>query len=278
MPAIAIVQTCQTCGTQFTAKRAQCPSCKAWQLPEGIAAKEKVDPNRVDDIVFLNSVPDADIERYPTGDWDVVFGGSAKPFGLARTSTVLLGGEPGAGKSTLSLQILDAICSHTGQIGMLVGAEESAKEVMARSARLELKRRDLIALMPMGSNSELPEVLLRRRPCCVVLDSLPGFINDPIEGLELAGAMKGYAVELNAPFILVDHINKGGDFAGFIALQHKVDTTIQLSVGDDEIRTLKPIKNRYGPTGDSRAKLLGMTEKGLIVLPDDFYNDGDEDD
>ncbi len=245
-------------------------------MPEGVKV---VNPNQVDDIVFFDKEVGKDVERYPTGEWDIVFGGSLPPYGLTRTSAVLLGGEPGAGKSTICLQILDAICAHTQRQGLFVGAEAAAQEIIGGSLRLDLKRRDLIGLMPMGSNSDLSEVLVRRKPCAVILDSLPGFINDPAEGLELAGAMKGYAVDLNCPFILIDHINKGGDFAGFEALQHKVDTTILFTVDEhDDIRTIKPIKNRFGPTGMSRAKLMGMTEKGLIVLPDDFYDDGDEED
>ncbi len=118
---------------------------------------------------------------------------------------------------------------------------------------------------------------MRRKPCAVILDSLPGFVEDPADALELAGAMKGWAVQLNCPFILIDHINKGGDFAGFIKLEHKVDTTLMFTVDEvDDIRTLKPRKNRFGPTGAARSKLLGMTEGGLIVLPDDFYADGEE--
>ncbi len=271
------LQKCQQCEKEFSDERAQCPFCKAWQLPKDKhRAKTSAEGvGKEDDTVMLDQIPDADVKRIVSGPWDINFGGKGtkkEPFGIAQTSAILLGGEPGAGKSTIALQILNGIVASTGRAGLVVGAEESAAEVMARSARLTLSHRHMIRLLPMGSNSDLVTVMERHKPSCVVMDSLPGFTDDPAAAVQLAGALKSHAVFLNCPIMLIDHINKAQDFAGFMSLQHKVDTTMQLSTDDSDLRTLFTIKNRYGP--GHVESFYEMTEQGLVHV--EIEEDEDE--
>jgi len=206
-----------------------------------------------------------------TGPWDICFGG-----GIVTTSVTLIGGEPGAGKSTMSLQLSNEIARITNREIIYVGAEESAEEIKHRAMRLELTHMHLIRVHPMGSNADLGAILLNRKPSAVILDSLPGLVSDPEMAVELCGRFKDYAVELNCPIIVIDHVTKDNEFAGFKALEHKVDTTIAFNVDDGGLRYLTTIKNRFGPAHVS--VMMKMTEKGLFLGKHTEDNDEDNDD
>lgn len=255
--------TCSRCDYRFDASRSQCPSCKQWNVPEGATAAAQGDQT-----VLLSEVTGDDVARYETGPWDICFGG-----GIVTTSTTLIGGTPGAGKSTLSLQLADAIARTTKREILYVGTEESAKEIKARADRLRLKNQPLIRVFPMGSNADMGAVFLARKPSAIILDSLPGLTPDQDMAVELCKRLKDYAVTLTAPVLIIDHVTKQDDFAGLMSLQHAVDTLLTLyPTHQGEKRELTTLKNRHGPANISTN--LEMTPGGLISLGDE---DEDED-
>ncbi len=280
-------RTCVYCACKFDERKTQCPSCKQWNTcaePSAVlngnvgrAAEQGLED---DGTILLSEVKGGATTRLQTGPWDPCFGmhrtrplvlgknGHIKDdggpvYGIVTTSVTLLGGVPGAGKTTTALQICDGIVGHTRREMIYVGAEQASKEIRDTFDRLELKNHSLMRLIPCGSNADIAKVLLVRRPCAVILDSLPGLGIDAADGPAFCKALKGYAVELNAPIIVIDHVTKADSFAGLKALQHEVDTLITLSGEKDEPREMASIKNRHGACTDV---VLIMTERGLRAM------------
>ncbi len=263
------VRPCVYCEFLFDRLKGQCPSCKLFQSPAGTVGS--IGPRKV--TVRMSDIEAAEVERYICGPWDYCFGG-----GVAKTGVHLIGGAPGAGKSTLSLQMADEFPSHVAEGEVLyVGAEETVKEIKARGSRLRMKNMHRIQLLPMNELEAFAPTMLSLKPIAVFLDSLPGFVTDPQEGLELCANLKSYAIELNAPMIVIDHINKDEDFAGLMKLQHAVDGTFTLFPIDKDspIRVFETIKNRYGP--NARSSFFEMGEHGLTHLRNNCDLDEDED-
>lgn len=255
-------QTCSGCGVRFGVSRSQCPRCKCWNfgLPE---APEN------DGTILLSEVDESSEIRISTGPWDPCWGEHTDKrgkhhVGCVNNSVSLVGGKPGAGKSTLSLQFGDHILS-TMKGEVLYMAEEEAKEtVKSRAIRLGLRHIDRLRLIPMGGNRfDLGAIILKRKPVAMVYDSLSKICPDPADAVEFLARLKEYSVLLGAPSIVIDHVTKEGDFSGFMDLQHEVDGTFMFTVFPDEVREIKTIKNRNGPSGIS--VLLNMTEQGLVL-------------
>ena len=113
--------------------------------------------------------------------------------------------------------------------------------------------------------TELGRLLLEYKPSGIVLDSLPGLgLDTPQQNVEYCKALKGYAVALNCPIIIINHATKQDDLAGLMALQHDVDGTMVMFVNQDETRTLTNIKCRHGVAGVEVH--LDMTENGLVKI------------
>jgi len=248
---------CKRCDAVLRPGQDLC-SCGLWNFATVAGA---------DDTVLLSEVEDAMHERYKTGPWDECFGG-----GVVKTSVTLIGGEPGAGKSTLSLQIADRL-AREGEV-LYVAAEEDLPAIKSRALRLELSNTRSVRMVPaLGAAVDLGPMFTRYRPRAIVLDSLAGLFGDDIdEAAEAARRVKAYAVDLKAPVLIVNHVTKDGDFAGLKALEHAVDTTISffstgavVKDGDKvlrEERVMTTHKNRYGAAHVE--VFLWMTEKGLV--------------
>lgn len=273
-------RACLRCEFRFDESRAQCPSCFMWNPP-----KVTLLNGNSDQTVLLSEVSPNPIARIETGPWDTCFGTDTTTgkSGIVTTSVTLIGGAPGAGKSTMSLQLADQVAENTNREIIYVGSEESPEQIRDRATRLQLKRPHLIRLHPMGSSVDLGNILLKRKPSAIILDSLPGLTSDPEMAVELCKRFKDYSVELNAPTIIIDHVTKDGDLAGLMALQHAVDTLLTLFPVDGAMRELETVKNRFG-----RAQIsvpLVMTERGLFIPNsgnddeeyDDEYDDESED-
>lgn len=241
---------CESCAFKHAAHLAQCPKCFAWR---SLVPAYSAD----DGVVSLSDATIREVERYPTGAADPCFGG-----GLARASTILLAGEAGAGKSTLSLQIADALCTYTGRPVLYAAVEENLAQVKDRSVRLAIVRRDLIQILPMTHIHNLSRAIMTRKPCAVFVDSLSKLVGKNLDqGTEFLERAKEYAVELNAPFIALNHVTKDGEFAGLEAWKHTVDTAIRFTVFGN-VRVLTTEKNRNGEAYVS--VYFDMTAKGLI--------------
>lgn len=269
-------QKCSHCGHQFSREKVQCPSCKAWNMnsAEEAGASE-------DDTVLLSEVQDGTISRLKTGPWDYVFGGNEKTgFGIVDTSVALLGGGPGAGKSTLSLSIADSISGQSGRESLFIGAEQSEAELKLMAKRLKLKNMHLMRILKLGSQTPLQDVIEKYKAAAVIVDSLNALGVDDNEAVEMCKIFKEYAVQYHSPFIVISHVNKAGDFAGLEALQHQVDGTFSFFKQNDDddlgIRELVTIKNRNGPS--NRKAYFEMEETGLRHITPEELEELEEDD
>jgi DNA repair protein RadA/Sms len=216
--------------------------------------------------------PGVGVRHIPTGPWDACFGISyeTKQAGIVQASVNLVGGEPGAGKSTLALQLANELAGSLKKEVAYIAAEEDLLAVRERAMRLGLKNINLIQGISAlgGFQTELGALLLGVRPAGIILDSLSGLgLETPEMETEYASALKGYAVELQAPIIIISHVNKQLDFAGLMSLQHAVDATLAMYVNPDESRTLTPLKNRNGSC-EVECRLL-MTERGLVAFSEE---------
>jgi DNA repair protein RadA/Sms len=242
-----------------------------------------------DGVVRLSEIESSTRRRISTGinSLDRLWGSEAgsatskeQGAGIVTGSVTLIGGKAGAGKSTICLQIASTIALTQQRDVMLILAEESEGDIKARADRLRLLGKEFILIFPMGNPYDVVECLRNRKPAAVFFDSLPGFVSSPEEGVELCKALKPIAVDLQSPFIVIDHINKQDDFAGLEKLQHEVDTLITIFPTDEgELRELEVTKNRNGPA-NIQAHLL-MTETGLhevIAEIDDETNNDESDD
>jgi DNA repair protein RadA/Sms len=269
---------CPYCGASYKRSpgKERCPNCGQYNL--GTSAAESAHTTLLDD------VRDVETERIKTGPWDVCFGG-----GIVKSTTNLLGGEPGAGKSTLSLQFADVFTEITKREVLYLATEETMPEVKLRAVRLKVKNGKRIRLLSTIAGNEglamLDKILDTHKPAGIILDSLSGLTGHDLDmQVEFCKLVKTYSAKLDAPALIIDHINKDGDFAGLLELQHAVDCTLMFRVDstrkiadtmthpdgtiltiDKGLRTLETIKNRHGQA--HVAIDLYMTERGLMQPP-----------
>lgn len=296
------LRPCSRCGHPFPDDKGRCPSCRQWNTDSVRSTSPALNlgPDDDDGTCLLSEVTDeTDKRRLVTGPWDEVFGGMPPPNrGIVDVSTNLLGGAPGAGKSTMALQLSNSIARSRKGETFYVAAEEAKADVNERARRLSLDCRNLIRIYPMGCASDLGSVLLKRRPKAIVIDSLPGLVGDDhAAAMALCKNLKGYAVELGAPVIIIDHVTKEDDFAGLRKLQHEVDATMtlfpveldqelaneldfsEIDIAPEklDIRELSNagLKNRNGPVNIS--VYFAMTETGLVYIPKASFSGEDDD-
>lgn len=263
---------CNRCYTILHPNKAKCHSCGFWNTVD----EEKVAlAAAIDDSILLSDVSTIDDERIiiNIGDSDKCFGG-----GLAKRSVTLLGGKPGAGKSTFGLQLADSIGGYAKKEVLYVGAEEHQKDIRTRAERLKLKNQNYIRLRPLGSSTVLDYYFntYKHNTIACIIDSLQGFTLDLQEQLEFCHHVKNDLASIyEIPIIIICQVNKDGDLSGLNALQHAVDTVQYIDVGDNDLRIMESGKNRFGPSGIQA--FFDMTEQGLIYAPNlEEYIDADE--
>ena len=271
MAKVTVQFTCADCGTTSGRWLGKCPGCGAFGTlveelhgsPTDTASARPAQPVPIRDV----SVDEA--ERISTGvsELDRVLGG-----GLVPASLVLVGGEPGVGKSTLLLSALGAI-ARSGRRALLVTGEESAAQVSLRAARL-----GGAGAVEILAETELDVVcatLESLRPDVCVIDSVqtlhaaslgsaPGSV---AQVREAAGRLLRVAKEAGVATVLVGHVTKDGAVAGPRVLEHLVDCVLQFE-GDryHEHRVLRATKNRFGSTNE--LGVFEMTSAGLVGVPD----------
>ena len=271
---------CQACGDSFLRWEGQCRSCNAWNsLVETLVreasstARRRVNPAAGTGPVALADLTEADVARIPVGigELDRVLGG-----GLVPGSLVLVGGEPGIGKSTLLLQTAAGL-SAAGPILYATG-EESSAQVRLRAARLGLLEGAAgaaVTVFAESAVSRIVETARAARPVALVVDSIQTATVDELEGpagsvgqvresalryMELA---KGDGIAV----LLVGHVTKEGSLAGPKTLEHLVDAVLSIE-GDRSagLRLVRATKNRFGSTEE--VGVLEMGEAGLREVPD----------
>lgn len=274
-------RTCMMCGGLFAASLFKCTHCGFWQT--GDASNEQLSSEahdiRNDGSVLLEDIDDAAIERVSIGLLDACLDG-----GIVRSDVILIGGGPGAGKSTLMLQTAAEFCKH-GPC-MYISAEEDVKAIKMRAKRLAVQTQRRLRLLPALSGvANIGAMLMAHRPKFIIADSLDALSghNDDEEVMILT-ILKKYCVELQAPALVISQVNKAGDYGGLKAKQHAVDVLltfdadpVERSAPDDDgveefIRVMETIKNRSGRAGIQQ--LFEMTKLGLVpALPPDPEGD-----
>ena len=260
---------CQNCGTQHTQWQGQCNGCKEWNslaeeliakenskgfAPEGIA--ESTLPIKIDDI-NLNALP-----RINTGDdeLDRVLGG-----GLVPGVVILLGGDPGIGKSTLLLQLALKIKKKV----LYISGEESQQQIKLRANRMGLEKDNCYILCETETQSIFFQ-LQKLVPHILIVDSIQTIHSNQIESgagsisqiRTTAAEFIRYAKNTSIPVILVGHITKDGNLAGPKILEHMVDTVLQFEGDRNHVyRILRTQKNRFGAT--SEIGIYEMMAQGL---------------
>lgn len=260
---------CGGCGHQEAKWLGRCPACGEWNtLIEVRSSRQKSAGDAVVQSLPLAAVDPAQARRIGSGSGEVdrVLGG-----GLVPGSSVLVGGEPGIGKSTLLLQ-LAARSAVAGRV-LYVSGEEGAAQLRLRADRLGLKRENL-EVFCSGNLAEVELVLERLKPSLLIVDSLQTMVSSEAgSAAGTANQVKFCAMSLSdwarthaAACFLVAHVTKDGSIAGPKAAEHIVDVVLLFEQTDSDVRFLRSTKNRFGSTDE--IGLFSMTEKGLQELTD----------
>ena len=260
MAKVKTAYVCSDCGASALQWFGSCPSCgAAGTLSETLAEKKR--PSFKADPVVLSSVEAKDLERIPTGveELDRALGG-----GLVPGQVVLLGGDPGIGKSTLLLQVV------SGLDGTLyISGEESADQVALRARRLSLEASG-VRLLAETQLERILGALEDARPRVAVIDSIQTVWTEALQSApgsvaqvrESAAQLTRHAKRSGAALVLIGHVTKEGAIAGPRVLEHIVDTVLYFE-GDpnSSFRLVRAVKNRFGAVNE--LGVFTMTEKGL---------------
>ncbi len=265
------VWVCQNCGAESPKWIGRCPVCGEWNTyVEEIIAKA---PGKKESRGMISGGPPrplAGVESMNhrriitgTGEFDRILGG-----GLVPGTLILLGGEPGIGKSTLALQV----CLQLAAVTLYVSGEESAEQIKLRANRLELPQEKTL-IYPETRYELIAEQIRKITPALVVIDSIQTITTEEIESSagsvsqvrECAGKFLALAKQTGIPVLLIGHITKEGSLAGPKVLEHIVDVVLHFE-GDPKFlfRILRVLKNRFGST--SELALFEMKEEGLAEI------------
>lgn len=258
---------CQSCGAQFPKWMGKCTSCNSWNTIQEEVIDSSISKSNT--IVFssvkptnLSDIPVEHIERIPTGirELDQVVGG-----GIVPGSVILLGGEPGIGKSTLLLQVAVRLQKKV----LYVSGEESPQQIFLRAKRLNVPSNNCFIYSETNVAAIIQEIK-NFKPELVIVDSVQTLKHPDIDASpgsvsqirETSNLLIELAKQTNIPMILIGHINKEGSIAGPKILEHMVDVVLQFE-GDMQnvYRILRSNKNRFGSTAE--IGIFEMVQNGL---------------
>jgi DNA repair protein RadA/Sms len=256
---------CSGCGFTTGKWMGFCPQCRSeGSLVESIATSGGSLQTQI-----LGDIDVTEMPRRPTGldEIDRVLGG-----GLVPGSVVLVGGEPGVGKSTLLLQLADQVAA-TYPV-LLVSAEESAAQVAIRGERLGLKAPEL-RILSDGNVEAILATATDLAPALLIVDSIQTVVTEQADGSaggvlqvrESAARFIEFAKRTGTAVALVGHVTKEGSIAGPKMLEHMVDVVLYLEgEGDGGLRLLRSLKNRYGSV--NQVGVFTMEDDGMVEVPD----------
>ena len=265
---------CQNCGHEESKWLGQCPMCREWNtfveekvtVSKGTATKNTV---REAEVVTLSSVSTDQEDRMQTEieELDRVLGGGVVPGSL-----VLVGGDPGIGKSTLLLQVCKRL-SDQGRKVLYISGEESLKQIKLRANRMGTFSDHLLLLCETNLET-IRQVIEREHPAVAVIDSIQTMYSEEVTAApgsvsqvrEATNTLMQIAKGLNITIFIVGHVTKEGTVAGPRVLEHMVDTVLYFE-GDRHAsyRILRGVKNRFGSTNE--IGVFEMRETGLEEVP-----------
>ncbi|HUP83277.1 MAG TPA: DNA repair protein RadA [Candidatus Limnocylindria bacterium] len=269
---------CGTCGTTSLRWEGQCRSCGGWNtLVESVVERPRAGAGArrkavaAPAVTPLNEVAPNDTERLVVGlrEVDRVLGG-----GLVPGSVVLLGGEPGIGKSTLVLAVCGRVCGTQTRV-LYASGEESTAQLRLRATRLGLDDSGGIDVLAETSVERIVAAAEATAPALLVVDSIQTLTTDELDGPQgsvgqvraAAARLQAYAKENGVPVLLVGHVTKDGTLAGPKTLEHLVDVVLTLE-GErfSGLRLLRSAKNRFGSTEE--VGVFEMVGTGLEEVAD----------
>jgi DNA repair protein RadA/Sms len=265
------VYTCSECGGTSAKWLGKCPACGAWNtLVESVAETAGATKHRYQslagraEVATLSQIEATDVDRQPTGidELDRVLGG-----GLVAGGVVLIGGDPGIGKSTLLLQALDALSQRVKCL--YVTGEESGAQVALRARRLGLDG-SAVRVVAEIQLEKIASIITDERPAICVVDSIQTVYSEQLTSApgsvaqvrECAAQLTRIAKSGGTTIVLVGHVTKEGALAGPRVMEHIVDTVLYFE-GDthSSFRLVRAIKNRFGAVNE--IGVFAMTERGL---------------
>ncbi|MDR3237723.1 MAG: DNA repair protein RadA, partial [Spirochaetia bacterium] len=256
--------TCSACGAGFPKWAGRCPACDEWNTISS-AAPPAGSKSAAAQAVSLADVDFTEDKRILTGisEFNLVCGG-----GIVPGSVILMGGEPGIGKSTMALQVAHYIDT------LYISAEESAEQIKARADRLGINSAG-IKISAARNVEEIIALMESGKPGLLIVDSIQTLVSreqaapagSVTQVRECALSLAEAAKRTGTPVILIGHITKDGAIAGPKLLEHLVDTVLYFE-GDfsKDFRILRAFKNRYGSVNE--AGLFRMTQTGLMEVRD----------
>ncbi len=271
------VYVCSNCGEDFSKWLGRCTNCGAWDTvsefrqpkKNGVSSSARASGIGLQEVTVLSSCTPEAIHRKPCGfpEVDRVLGG-----GLVPGSMVLVGGNPGIGKSTLMLHIAAHFTAEQAKV-IYVSGEESLDQLSLRSQRLGISSVPISVLTETAIESVL-DTMTQLQPDVVVIDSVQTVFSEELESApgsvsqvrECTALLMRHAKATNTALFLIGHVTKEGAIAGPRVIEHMVDTVLYFE-GDSsyQYRILRAIKNRFGPSGE--IALLAMTDTGLHEVP-----------
>ena len=274
---------CKECGYESSKWLGQCPGCKEVgtfvEEPMGAKTNNNIRRGLINNKpVTINQVTADDEERITTGfgELDRVLGGGVVPGGL-----ILVGGDPGIGKSTLLLQVCRNM-SNNGKKILYISGEESLKQIKLRANRMG-QFSDNLSLLSETSLDIIESVILETKPDAVVIDSIQTMVREDIGSApgsvsqvrESTNFLMQIAKRNTIPIFIVGHVTKEGVVAGPRVLEHMVDTVLYFE-GDRHAtyRIIRGVKNRFGSTNE--IGVFEMSSEGLreVLNPSEFMLDG----
>ncbi len=279
MPRVETRYVCQQCGYEVPRWVGRCPSCEGWntfveESHQRTTSVRKAAKTAQPQVVRLGDVDTLQEKRLKSGlaEFDRVLGG-----GIVPGSVVLLGGDPGVGKSTLMIQLAASL---KGQVVLYVSGEESPQQIKLRAERLNIQDIDALCVIPETNVDTVAEYLNREPPDTVIIDSIqtmfrPQFESSPgsvAQVREATALIARIAKAKSIPAFLIGHVTKDGAIAGPKVIEHIVDTVLQFE-GERHYayRILRAMKNRFGSTNE--IGVFEMRENGLqeVANPSEIF-------
>ncbi|MEI8143232.1 MAG: DNA repair protein RadA [Candidatus Berkelbacteria bacterium] len=264
----SIIWMCNSCGNEFGAWSGKCSYCGEWNTIKEVKVvggkhKNSTTQNAIE-VLRLSEIETDNHRRISTGveEMNRVLGG-----GIVPGSVILLGGEPGIGKSTLLLQLCQNICNV-----LYVSGEESLHQIKSRADRIGVKESGC-RLVASGDLLQIKVECETSRPALLIIDSIQTVYLDNVESStgsvsqvkECGIFLQRLAKQLNIPVLIIGHVTKEGDIAGPRLLEHIVDVVLYLE-GDrfNDARILRGVKNRFGATNE--VGIFSLDERGMTEI------------